>query len=110
MICGDFPSSVDKYITDDNRKTTPETFDLARSDLDLQIIFVDNESGRIVGIIDRSGLRTVSRRATYASLSLSLRKDLEYIFKCPLDTSEYPLVSLRFNRARGAYHLYLRSD
>ncbi|KAF2450903.1 hypothetical protein P171DRAFT_439460 [Karstenula rhodostoma CBS 690.94] len=107
IICDTLPRSVDKPVTDEAYESTPETFVLAHPDLDLQNIFVD-EDGKITGIIDWSGLRTVPRWAGYSSLPLFLRKDFDEAYNCRLeDSPKYSLMPWQLESYRKAYHSYL---
>jgi hypothetical protein len=108
IMCDVLPRSVDKYVTDEDYETAPETFVLAHPDLDLQNIFVD-EYGSITGIIDWSGLRAVPRWAGWSSLPLFLRKDFEWDFNCRGETSEYPLMTWQLAPYRKEYHRYLQA-
>ncbi|KAJ4357216.1 uncharacterized protein N0V89_001791 [Didymosphaeria variabile] len=101
------PRSVDKYVTDADYETTPETFVLAHPDLDLQNIFVD-EDGEITGIIDWAGLRTVPRWAGWASFPLFLRKDFDHEYTVLQTSFEYPHAPWKLDFYRKAYHGYLQ--
>ncbi|KAF9731041.1 hypothetical protein PMIN06_003629 [Paraphaeosphaeria minitans] len=108
IICDALPRSVNKPITDAAYETTPETFVLAHPDLDLQNIFV-NEHGKITGIIDWNGLRTVPRWAGFASLPLFLRKDFDEAYECRQEHSaKYSLMPWHLEPYKKAYHRYLK--
>lgn len=109
VLCDSFPRSVDKYDTEEDYETAPETFVLAHPDFDLQNIFVDEE-GNIISIIDWSGIRTVPRWAGWSSLPLFLRKDWDSDYNIRHDDIDYPLSPWKLEHYRKAYHGYLQEE